>query len=135
MDENKKDLETTEAIGENGENINQEIHQEEIKELLNNQEEVKKETKEEVKEEVKISTEKKGILLRLIASIIDQTIAIGLSVALLFVFNAILKIFGYEVAQRQPVFFIIFVIVNVIYSPIMESTKVKATLGRKLLKL
>lgn len=113
MEENKKDLETSEVVEQNKENV----------------------IPEETKVEVQVGEKKKGILIRLIASMIDQTVAIGVSVGLLFLFDGILRLFGLFVAQRQPIFFIIFVIVNVIYSPIMESTKVKATLGRKLLKL
>lgn len=126
MEDNKNGLEV-----ESIEEMKQEIHQEEIKELL-------KDFKEEEKgEDVNDKKPTKGgFLLKLIASILDETLIVAVSFALLYLFDAIIKLTaGLFVAQKQPVFFIIVIVANIIYAPIIEATKVKTTVGKALLKI
>lgn len=67
--------------------------------------------------------------------VLDQTILIGLSFALLYLFELALKPFGLMVVDRPSIYFIIFVITNIFYGPITESTKLKNTLGKAILKI
>lgn len=99
-------------------------------------EEVDMETTVEKVEGVVEGVQKKaGFFPRLIAGFIDQTLLIALALGLLFLFDAILRLIGYYVVDRASIFFIIYVIVNVIYPSITESTKLDGTLGKWLLKI
>jgi len=68
---------------------------------------------------------------RALASAIDQIIVIAISLLLLVVFDFALRILGFYVAERQPIFFIIYVLVNIVYEAICSSTKLKKTIGKK----
>ncbi|MFD3157228.1 hypothetical protein ACFIJ5_10270 [Haloimpatiens sp. FM7330] len=70
-------------------------------------------------------------------SLIDQAIAICVSlVGFLLINNVILKASGYEVrSEYKALFFlIIYIIVNVFYRSVCESSKLKTTVGRKVIK-
>lgn len=86
-------------------------------------------TVEEVHEDSKIVK----FLKRILASVADQIIAIALSLASIVLFDLILRLFGLYIADRQPIFLIIYVIVNILYSPICESTKLGKTIGKKVI--
>lgn len=68
---------------------------------------------------------------RALASAIDQIIVIAISFLLLVVFDFALRALGFYVTQRQPIFFIIYVLVNIVYEAICSSTKLKKTIGKK----
>lgn len=85
---------------------------------------------EGIEEEIE---EKKGVVRELLAGVVDQIIVMASSLVVLLVFNLILKIFGYYVVEKQPMFLIIYVIINIIYSPICKKFKLKETVGRKVL--
>ena len=68
---------------------------------------------------------------RALASAIDQIIVIAISLLLLVVFDFALRALGFYVTQRQPIFFIIYVLVNIVYEAICSSTKLKKTIGKK----
>lgn len=86
-------------------------------------------TVEEVQEDSKIIK----FLKRILASVADQIIAVALSLVAIVLFDLILRLFGLYIADRQPIFLIIYVIVNILYSPICESTKLKKTIGKKVI--
>lgn len=98
---------------------------------------------EEKTEEKIIKTDKdenvndnKGKFLKtLLASLIDQTVALVVSLALLFLFDGILKLFGFYVVERIPVFFFIYVVINILHPAIGRCSKIRGTLGDKLAKL
>ncbi|MGG7056719.1 hypothetical protein ACQPUY_12620 [Clostridium nigeriense] len=77
----------------------------------------------------------KGIkfLKKVLAGIIDQIISIAISLLLLIVFDLILKVIGLYIAEREPMFLIMYIIVNIFYTPICTSTKLKETIGRKII--
>lgn len=77
--------------------------------------------------------EKKGVVRELLAGVVDQIVVMASSLVVLLVFNLILKIFGYYVVEKQPMFLIIYVIINIIYAPICKQFKLKETVGRKVL--
>lgn len=134
------------------ENNNEEVMKEEV---LKEDEIGTKETVEEMLEEDVISsseeilkgesslveedTAKKDskimkFIKRVLASAIDQIIVIAISLLLLVVFDFALRAGGFYIAQRQPIFFIIYVLSNIIYEPICSSTKLKKTIGKKTLR-
>ena len=86
-------------------------------------------TVEEVKEDSKIVK----FLKRILASVADQIIAVALSLISIVLFDLILRLFGLYIADRQPIFLIIYVIVNILYSPICESTKLNKTIGKRVI--
>lgn len=77
--------------------------------------------------------EKKGVVRELLAGVVDQIVVMASSLVVLLVFNLILKIFGYYVVEKQPMFLIIYVIINIIYAPICKQFKLRETVGRKVL--
>lgn len=68
---------------------------------------------------------------RLLAATIDQIVVIAIALLLLLVFDFILKLIGFYIAERQPMFLIIYVITNILYSTICESTNLGRTIGKK----
>jgi hypothetical protein len=66
------------------------------------------------------------------ASLVDLIVIGGISAALVFLGDAILRLSGYFVTQKFEMSFIIFMIVMVLYMSIMESGKNSTTLGKKI---
>lgn len=122
---------------------NNNLEKEENKEVLENKEVVTEERIDEEKrglvegfEDAKV--EKKsgflGFLKRLLSGIIDQILSIAISLVLLVIFDAIIKLIGFQVSDRESMFLIMYIVTNVLYRPILETTKLKETIGRKLIK-
>lgn len=86
---------------------------------------------EDTKEEIKV--ESKGLVNELLAGVLDQIVVALVALVTLLVFNLVLKIFGYYIAEKQPMFLIIYVIINIIYAPVCKKFKIKETLGKKVL--
>lgn len=90
-----------------------------------------------VNEETK-KTEKsciKGIL----TNVLDQTLLTATSAVLVILFEQILKLFGYRFVQGTGAIIlaagIIYFILNCIYAPIMEKSKIKRTIANKVLNV
>ncbi len=66
------------------------------------------------------------------ASLIDLIVIGGISTAIVFIGDAILRFAGYFVTQKFQMSFIIFMVVMVLYMSIMESGKNSTTLGKKI---
>lgn len=112
---------------------NKEFNKEEvINEVVEESKVIEPVTEEEYSEE-KVKKESKAVnfLKNVLAGTIDQIISIALSLLLLIVVDLLLKLFGFYIAEREPMFLIMYVIVNIIYGPICTSTKLKDTIGRK----
>ena len=107
----------------NNEELNNEV-KEEINEI---------ETAEEIAEETKKEEDSKALKFfkRILAGVVDQIISIALALLLIIVTDLVLKLFGFYIAEREPMLLIMYVIVNIVYSPICTSTKLKDTIGRK----
>ena len=106
----------------NNEELNNEV-KEEINEI---------ETAEEIAEETKKEEDSKALkFFKILAGVVDQIISIALALLLIIVTDLVLKLFGFYIAEREPMFLIMYVIVNIVYSPICTSTKLKDTIGRK----
>jgi uncharacterized ion transporter superfamily protein YfcC len=100
------------------------INEGKIIEAVDEEEIQKDESKEDIKD-IKF-------VERILATIIDQIISLSVALVLLIVFDFTLKLLGFYIAERQPMFLIVYIIVNIIYAPICESTGLKKTIGRKL---
>ena len=120
-------IETTEA-----ETItkNQEVKEENI-----NIETSKLISDEENDEEMKENSSTKVIL----ANILDQLLILAGSAVLLLVCDLVLRIFGYMFVKESGALVIaggiIYFILNCIYAPIMGKTKMKNTIGNKILNI
>jgi uncharacterized RDD family membrane protein YckC len=72
---------------------------------------------------------------RLGASIVDEVSKLILSIALLYIFEGLLKLAGYYISQKFTMLFIIFIVVSILYTSIMENIKDGKTIGKKLMNL
>lgn len=76
----------------------------------------------------------KGFFARLMSGIVDQCAVLICSLAALLIMDGVLRLIGYYVEDRIPVFFIIYILANIIYPTIMQGTRYKTTLGNKLFR-
>ncbi|MGL4449986.1 MAG: hypothetical protein ACRCTZ_02200 [Sarcina sp.] len=94
--------------------------------------------KEDVKvknNEMKSSEEPvKGFFSRLMTGVIDQCIVIGSSLLALLIMDGVVRLLGYYIVERVPVFFILYVAANIIYPLIMQGTRFRATFGNRLFR-
>lgn len=70
-----------------------------------------------------------------VSIIIDQAISLGISVVALFIIDAIMRAFGFYIENKEGMFIIFFVIVNVIYNTVMHGSKSSSTFGEKVAHL
>lgn len=99
---------------------------EEIVELEDNIEE----NKLIVKEDKKVSS-KFEIPKTIKISVIDTAITSIVSLGILYLFDAILRIAGYEVADMKSMYILIFIIILILYPFIMSKFKYRQTIGQK----
>ncbi|MGH4121170.1 RDD family protein [Clostridium sp.] len=91
------------------------------------------ENKEGISENIKVDKSiKPRFIDTLKASLIDLIVIGGISTALVFIADSILRLTGYYLTQKFQMSFIIFMVVMVLYMSIMESGKASTTLGKKL---
>ena len=118
---------------DNGEEVvnNEVINNDEVNnEELNKDIEVTEEDNA-INGEVKEDGKAVKFIKRLLAATIDQIVAIAFALLLLLIFDFLLKFVGFYIAQRQPMFLVIYVITNILYMTICESTKLGRTIGKK----
>lgn len=77
--------------------------------------------------------EENGILRMLVAQVIDQIIIILISLMIVFIFAATLSFAGYYIISVASVLLIAYVIINILYRPIMKASPLGETLGGKLI--
>lgn len=65
------------------------------------------------------------------ASIIDTVVTSVVSLAVLYLFDVILRLIGYQVADMKGMYILIFIIVLILYPFIMTKFKYKKTIGQK----
>lgn len=100
----------------------------ELHELINGKE---KEEKKAKKKE-KTST---PFFKNILANILDQAIVLAFSAVVMLLFDFIIRLIGYMVVMPVPVLLTIYFIVNCIYGPIMEKTKLRKTIAKKILNI
>ena len=74
---------------------------------------------------------------RILANLVDQVIVFGGAAALIALGLLILKVMGFVLKDGviQYAYLIVLVVISLLYSPIVESTKLNKTLGKKALGL
>ena len=77
--------------------------------------------------------EENGLLIMLVAQVIDQIIIILISLMIVFIFAAILSFAGYYIISVASVLLIAYIIINILYRPIMKASPLGETLGGKLI--
>ncbi|MGL4570010.1 MAG: RDD family protein [Clostridium sp.] len=122
MDMNKKDDNITEEVLENNDLV---------EEFL--EEEIVEENKEpnNVIEEIDTNP---SFFKRLLASLLDQAILIGVAALLLVIFNFLIGFIGFMVAMPSPMLLIFFGVLNVFYIPVFER-KNRRTIGKRILAI
>lgn len=87
-------------------------------------------------EENKINMGKNtNILSSLLAVVIDEAVVLGVSSILLFLADFIMKFLGYYITGKVEMFVIILVVLNIIYTTVMETSKLSGTLGKVITSL
>ncbi|MBU3132883.1 hypothetical protein KPL40_10520 [Clostridium gasigenes] len=105
-----------------------EVVSESVEEIL-----VKESLVEDIQVEDKQKVKDNCFIKELLVGVIDQIVVIAGALVTLLVFNLILKIFGYYVSEKETIFLIIYILINVIYVPVCKMLKLKETVGRKIL--
>ena len=77
--------------------------------------------------------EENGLLRMLVAQVIDQIIIILISLMIVFIFAAVLSFAGYYIISVASVLLIAYIIINILYRPIMKASPLGETLGGKLI--
>ena len=72
--------------------------------------------------------EENGLLRMLVAQVIDQIIIILISLMIVFIFAAILSFAGYYIISVASVLLIAYIIINILYRPIMKASPLGETL-------
>ena len=116
------------------ENNNQENREKEIEKIIDTDKETKVETKVESTEMKSSEAPVKGFFSRLMTGVIDQCIVIGSSLIALLILDGAIKLLGYYIVERVPVFFILYVAANIIYPLIMQGTRFRSTFGNRLFR-
>lgn len=129
VDEQNKDLDNEKVE-------DQEVFESSVEEFTEDENSKGKEIEiKEVIEENKSVSKKGGFFKWILAEIINQTIILAVSLIILFVFKLLIGLVGYEIVNRIAVYFIIYVVCNLLYSPIMKSTKLNKTIGERVVNL
>jgi uncharacterized RDD family membrane protein YckC len=74
---------------------------------------------------------------RFFANLIDEVIVFGVAALILLLTVLIMKLIGFVFKEGilAYAYIISLAVINLIYSPIFESTKSNATIGKKILKV
>lgn len=72
---------------------------------------------------------------KLIANLIDQVIVFGGGALLLVIVSLVMKWIGFEFVSPLKAYIGAAVIMGVLYFPIVECSKLKTTIGKKLLNV
>lgn len=126
MDNKEKNEALEEMITED--NSNSEV----VETVINNEEVLVELEEEEVPQKLK---EKKvlGTGGKIIASVIDQIVVAAISLIGMVVFDLLIRLIGFYVAERLPMYFIFFAIGNVFYPVLCDLLKLKKTYGYKIM--
>lgn len=103
-------------------------------------EELKAEITKELKKELNGSNYEEdeeviepGFFGNLSVSFVDLVVSAGIAFALYMLTKVILKLIGYNIVDTFGIYLIVYVITNLFYRPVCQSTKMKETVGEKLL--
>ena len=105
----------------------------EEKEILEEKEINEADEIEEVQKE--IGEPKVSFIKSLSAIALDEVLIGIISILLFYIFEALLRLGGYFISQKINMIFVLFVVVSILYTSIMEASKAGKTIGKKLLNL
>lgn len=89
---------------------------------------------EEIKEEeVKVEGKLFYYVKTILSGVVDQMLAIGITLVLFWAFEMLLKVTGYQIIGREEIFLIIYIISNVLYYPLAQEIFHGKTLGKKIM--
>lgn len=71
----------------------------------------------------------------ILANVLDQVIVLAFSGIAMLLFDFIIRIIGYMVVMPTQVLLTIYFIVNCLYGPIMQKTKLRKTIAKKILNI
>lgn len=111
------------------------IKKEEIQEVLDEVMVEQNDKVNEIREELKKDKPKKGLpnsIKLLLVGLVDQIVVVSISIICLFIFNLILKVFGYEIAELLPMFIIMYLIVNIAYPLFCKVCKFAGSFGTRI---
>lgn len=98
------------------------------------EEEVQDTEKEEVHEEVvKVEGKFSHFFKVILSGVLDQILAVGIALILFLIFDLIIGVVGYEIAMRDEMFLIIYIVSNVLYYSISQEILEGKTVGKKLI--
>lgn len=129
MEDNNKEFNNGENVDNNNDDV---INESATEGILDN---LVEENSIEVKDVIEKAEKKKnknGFFNKLIVGVVDQAFLLAVSLGVLFIFDFVLRFLGYEVIDRVGVYFIIYVLANILYTPILMSSSLKATIGNKI---
>ena len=133
--EEEKLREEQKALGEIASGVHEDEKEEDKEEDKNSDDTqlVVSDEKQLVKVDKKIN---KGLISTLKASVIDTAVTAVVSVAAIYLFDALLRLItGYYVLDFEGVYIIAFLIILVLYPVLMKNLKLGKTLGQKFGKL
>lgn len=130
----KSEVEETEVQTSEVEGTKTEVDKKEVTSMEENTNvEIQKLINNEEKDEDK---SKNSCTKSFLASILDQVLIVAASAVLVLLCSVILKLLGYMFVEGTGAILaagIIYVILNCIYAPIMENSKAKNTIAKKIL--
>jgi hypothetical protein len=121
--------------------INDEVEENEIKKISNTEEETDNNVNKEVESLITSDEEsdKQSSSKFILANALDQLLMIAGSALLVLLCDIILKLCGYMFVRDNGSIIlaggIIYFIINCIYGPIMEKSKLENTFGKKILNM
>ncbi|ALB48128.1 MULTISPECIES: RDD family protein [Clostridium] len=121
--------------------INDEVEENEIKKISNTEEETDNNVNKEVESLITSDEEsdKQSSSKIILANVLDQLLMIAGSALLVLLCDIILKLCGYMFVRDNGSIIlaggIIYFIINCIYGPIMEKSKLENTFGKKILNM
>ena len=122
----KSEVEATEMKVDREENIMEENTNVEIHNLINN-------------DSVDNDKNENSCTKTILANILDQVLVVAASSVLVLLCDVVLKLFGYMFVQGTGAIIlaagIIYFVLNCIYAPIMEKSRAKNTIAKKILNI
>lgn len=109
-----------------------------LEEKVINEEAIEKsisETEEAEEVQGRIVEPKVSFIKNFSAILVDEVIIGIISIIILYIFEALLKLGGYSISQKSSMLFLLFVVVSIFYTSIMETAKAGKTVGKKLLNI
>lgn len=112
-----------EAVIESGEVLNiDSIIEDEVVEL----------SAQEILSEDNTKTKNNDFIKGLLVGVVDQIVVVAVALVIFLLFTLIIKMFGYQVVEKETIFLITYVISNIIYVSVCKKLKFETTVGRKI---